>query len=525
MNYATRNVLSIFGGHDANVSFYNGSRNSYHTIELERLTGKRYFRLHVDNSQNEIIDLLNKCQLIAEDFWGIENNYETLLMGSDGHISPKILKKVFNFEKIEKLGTHHQCHAATAFWQSPYREATIFSFDGGGDDGFFNIYRGDDSGIELIEKVQSDFGGGYLLFASLLKEVAEKSSQQLALPGKMMGLCAYGRPDAQLTEVLQSFYIDRDFNKLIVDANLPFNLGFNPWADPLNNFCFEGEAAYNFAATSQAAFEEAFIKILSQYDQNLPICLTGGGALNVLLNQRILNEINADIFVPPNPNDCGLSLGHLLIYKKPSAKINVAYSGIPLLDRDSLLNLVKERKAKKQTMAQFANLLHHGKIIGTIFGDSEVGPRALGHRSILCDPKFPGMKDTLNSKVKFREWFRPFAPICRDIDSDKYFLSRSFENMEYMSFAPKVKEEFVKILPSITHIDGTSRLQIVKNNSCPQIYELLTEFSKQSDTTVLLNTSFNIRGRPILSTIQDALFALDNTELDGVRVEDYYFEK
>ena len=522
----TKNVVSIFAGHDANITFFNAKNNSYHIIELERLTGKRYFRLHVDNDKKEIKRLLIESQNIAEDFWGIENNYDTLLINSDGWIKPKrILKQVFNYKKIQTVTTHHYCHASAAFYQSPYDEAIIFSYDGGGDDGFFNIYKGDRTGIKLIDQIESEFGGGYLIFASLIKEVAEKSSHQLALSGKMMGLCAYGNAKSELIDIFESFYLDGDFDKLIQNAKLPLDSGFNPWKNPLKNYCFEGNGAYNLAATAQKAFENAFIKIYSKFDQNLPICLTGGAALNVLLNQRILDHINPDIFIPPNPSDCGLSLGHLLFFHKPKERVKVSYSGLPLLDRNELFKFTELYNAKKLSMQDVAHLLKQGKIIGMVFGDSEVGPRALGHRSILCDPKFPNMKEIINSKVKFREWYRPFAPICRDVDSERYFSSRNFKNMEFMGFAPQVKDEFKNILPSVTHFDGSSRLQIVSSDSCPTIYELLSEFDKISETAVLLNTSFNVKGRPILSTIQDALSVLESTELDGVLIEEYYFEK
>ena len=160
LNMETKNVVSIFAGHDANITFFNAKNNSYHIIELERLTGKRYFRLHVDNDKKEIKRLLIESQNIAEDFWGIENNYDTLLINSDGWIKPKrILKQVFNYKKIQTVTTHHYCHASAAFYQSPYDEAIIFSYDGGGDDGFFNIYKGDRTGIKLIDQIESDFGG------------------------------------------------------------------------------------------------------------------------------------------------------------------------------------------------------------------------------------------------------------------------------------------------------------------------------------------------------------------------------
>ena len=157
-----------------------------------------------------------------------------------------------------------------------------------------------------------------------------------------------------------------------------------------------------------------------------------------------------------------------------------------------------------------------------VYGDSEVGPRALGNRSIVCDPNIADMKDILNSKVKFREWYRPFAPFCKKEEAHKWFETRNFDNLEYMSYAPRVK---VDTLPSITHVDGTARLQVVTEESHSHFYELLTEFGKISETNVLLNTSFNIRGYPILSSIEDALYALNNTEMDYVVIEDYLFGK
>ena len=193
---------------------------------------------------------------------------------------------------------------------------------------------------------------------------------------------------------------------------------------------------------------------------------------------------------------------------------------IVTVKKNDLDEFIKEYDAKKITKKDIAKLIKDGKIIGLVYGDSEVGPRALGNRSIVCDPNIPDMKDILNSKVKFREWYRPFAPFCKKEDAHKYFDSPNFDNLEYMSYAPRVK---VDTLPSITHVDGTARLQTVTEESHSHFYELLTEFGKLSDTNVLLNTSFNIRGYPILSTIEDALYALENTEMDYVVIEDYLF--
>jgi carbamoyltransferase len=135
------------------------------------------------------------------------------------------------------------------------------------------------------------------------------------------------------------------------------------------------------------------------------------------------------------------------------------------------------------------------------------------------------MKDTINKKVKFREWFRPFAPICCEENANKYFETSNNANYKYMSFSPKVKNDFRNLLPSITHVDGTSRLQTINYNQNPYVYELLKEFEKLSGMPILINTSFNIKGKPILTHYQAALQNLDSSELDGVILDKYYITK
>jgi carbamoyltransferase len=251
--------------------------------------------------------------------------------------------------------------------------------------------------------------------------------------------------------------------------------------------------------------------------------MTGGCALNVLVNEKVKCLYDRPLYVPPNPHDGSLSLGHMFLYRKPTERVNITYSGLPLLGSRAGLNFfVTKYKAKKVNKKEIAQLIKDGKILGLVYGDSEVGPRALGNRSIVCDPNIADMKDILNSKVKFREWYRPFAPFCKKEEAHKYFETRNFDNLEYMSYAPMVK---VDTLPSITHVDGSARLQTVTEESHPHFYELLTEFGKISETNVLLNTSFNIRGYPILSTIEDALYALNKTDMDYVVIEDYLFGK
>ena len=516
-----KNLVSIFAGHDANVSFYHADKNKYYTIEIERLVQKRYFRLHEDNTPEEQFNILKQCVDIAEKRWGIKNDYETVLICSDGYINVNP-REIFNTENVSTVAKHHQTHAASAFYMSPFKEALIVSYDGGGDDGHFNIYSANSEGVRLLDNITSDFGGGYLLCGSLVREVAEKSRHQLALAGKLMGLCGYGKPIEKYVPAFQEFFFDRDYRKLAFLTKLPLKNIDNPWKNPLDNWVFEGQEAYDIAATAQEGFERAIFSVLDKYDPDIPLILTGGCALNVLVNEKVKSAYSRPLYVPPNPHDGSLSLGHLFLYRKPDHQVDITYSGLPLVDCDELQNYIDEYGATKLNKKDIAELIKDGKIIGLVYGDSEVGPRALGNRSIVCDPNIADMKDILNSKVKFREWYRPFAPFCKKEDAHKYFDSPNFENLEYMSYAPRVK---VDTLPSITHIDNTARLQTVTKNSHSHFYELLTEFGKLSETNVLLNTSFNIRGYPILSTIKDALYALENTEMDYVVVEDYLFKK
>lgn len=520
-------IVSLHGAHDANLTFVDTEKEIYHVIEIERLVKKRYFRLHVDNSPQDIFSILKECQNIAEKKWGFLNDYDVLTYVFDGWISTDILRSVFNTKQIISVD-HHYAHAAGAFYQSPFKDALIISYDGGGNDGFFNVYSATDNGIQLVDKVDCDFGGGYLLLSSCCSEITKDSKHMLSLPGKMMGLCAYGKSDPEKIKIMKNIFIDKNYKKVSDLGNYNLKNTDNPWKNPLENYIFEGEESFNFAANAQKAYEDMFLEIfnvlINKYNPK-NVCLTGGGGLNVLLNQHIKDNYPINVFVPPNPNDCGLSVGASFLTHKPKKQVNLAYHGIPLLDSDKQEELLKGRKTSEINFDKICKLLKEGKIIGICRDDSEVGPRALGNRSIICDPSYKNMKDILNFKVKFREWYRPFAPFCLKNDANIYFDSKTFDNMEFMGYAPIVKPAYREALPSITHVDNSSRLQTVTEESHKFFYNLLTIYKKYSDIPVLLNTSFNIKGNPILSSIEDALYVLDNTELDCVVINNTFVEK
>jgi carbamoyltransferase len=209
---------------------------------------------------------------------------------------------------------------------------------------------------------------------------------------------------------------------------------------------------------------------------------------------------------------------------KPEKAIDLTYAGIPIMDEDTLYRILESNwKSQPLNIEYLVDFLINGKIAGVVRGNSEHGPRALGNRSIICDPTKPNMKEILNDKVKHREWYRPFAPVVRLEDVSKYF---EFEGeSRWMGFCPKVREEWRDVLVSITHVDGTARVQTVTREQNEWLYDLLTEFEKKSGVGVLLNTSFNVDGKPILSTYQDALEVYNKTQLDGLVLSDYFIEK
>ena len=243
--------------------------------------------------------------------------------------------------------------------------------------------------------------------------------------------------------------------------------------------------------------------------------------MNILLNTKLAKQ--RETFITPNPNDTGLAVGLVCSKVKPYTPVDTTYLGPEVWDRRQLPKILYDRKGTKIEIKELVQKLIQGEIVGVVRGRSEHGPRALGNRSIICDPTIGEMKDTLNAKVKGREYYRPFAPVVRLEDVNKYF--NWDKESRWMSFCPEVKEEYKNILKAITHIDGTARVQTVTRKQNEFLYDLLTEMHNQKGIGVILNTSFNIAGKPILNTYEDALWVLDNKQMDALLLEDYYIKK
>lgn len=520
-------LISIYPSHDSSLCIRTED-GKFRIFEFERLLKERFAR--IDNKDN-YKEVYNSIKTIIKNECGIDN-FKTCYQLHLPKTHEEYLKEIFKIEKfVEEY--HHVSHANCAFYQSLFQEALVISYDGGGFDGgsgddrvtYFNIFHASRNGkLKRLKYIPYDLGTSYGLLALPISEITKTEENWgerfLGFAGKIMGLCAYSKPKLEWLDAFKEFYKQHkhvgpiDLKKTLskkIDLSLDIN-------------STQGELSYQIAATSQLAFEEIIFEELKPFfkQYKLPVVLTGGCALNVILNQKLRDILDVPVFVPPNPSDCGLALGFMLNKNSSQEPIDIMYEGFPILDKVDLLKYAAERNAVKITIPEIAKLLSEGKILGLMRGNSECGPRALGNRSILCDPSIADMKDTLNHKVKFRESFRPFAPMVKLEEVDKYFNFSG--EAAFMSYSPTVKPEWKNKIPAVVHQDDTARVQTVDKNQNPYIHDLLTEFDKLKQG-VILNTSFNIKGKPILTTIEDALEVLDTTELDGIIVEDYFFEK
>lgn len=529
--------LSIYGSHNATIVLEHKGE-ILEIIELERFLNVKnigYAQYMVASSRKYCAELVLEY---IKDKYGFDH-FDTVLHqhceSNDTSFTVNIsLHQYFKLfpanNYVEQL--HHQAHAAGAFYQSSFNKAIAFSFDGGGNDGFFNIFLCDrDTGLTRIEDFSEshsiDLGFAYMVFGDYLQDIRLENSLSignLVYAGKILGYQSYGKVIDDWYQPIKEFYRSKpdgnNYHYLLSLLSQKIGITF----DISNRLT--GEIAQNLAATSQKVFEDLFFEIADPFVEkypDYPICLSGGCALNIVLNTKVKMRYQRPVFVGPAPNDCGIAVGMILQCLRPKEAYDVSYLGISVLDKYILPREIESRNGQKVSIDCIVNDLRTDRIVGVIQNRSEHGPRALGNRSIICSPLNPDMKDILNSKVKNREWYRPFAPIVRLEDVSEYF---EWEGpSEFMSFCPKVKEEYKNIIPSVTHVDGTARVQTITRDKNPLIYDLLTLFKKRTGVGVLINTSFNINGKPISSTYSDAFWIFDNTEIDALYLNEYYFTK
>lgn len=442
-----------------------------------------------------------------------------------------------------RMAGHHESHMASSFYSSPFEEAAILSFDGGGDLLTSMTGFGHGRDIDILDRGFFPHG-----VASLYSTVTRwLGFKPLVDEGKVMGLAPYGGP-AMISTVRKLFSIN-DHGQTILDlkysrlcdshilmlAPALIDLLGGPmrrYGDPLTDH--HRDVAY----AAQVCFEEALfeqLRVLYRQTKSPNLCLSGGAALNSVANGKISkNTPFQRVFVPPFVHDAGTAAGAAQwVHHREMGRsrvtqktlISLGSSVPPDRVRASLANYKIGHTILSSPSRIAARLLAKGLFIGWFQGRAEAGPRALGYRSILADPRNPNAKDRLNAQVKYREAFRPYAPAVLEERFHEYFDVAPGESEPYMLQVREVRPDKRALIPSVTHVDGTGRVQTVSARDNPRFYELIKHFGEITGVPVVLNTSFNVMGEPIANTLEDALRCFYTCGLDALIVEDTLISK
>jgi len=477
-----------------------------------------------------------------------------------------------NFNNIKKIKfcSHHMSHAGSAFYPSPFDKSLILTLDGVGEWATSTIGIGENNKIEILEQINFPHSIGLLYSAFTYYLGFKVNSGEY----KIMGLAPYGTPK----------YADLIFNKLIdlkEDGSFRLNMKYFNYATGLTmvNNKFEklfgkkrrsseekSENLLQFhmdiASSIQFVIEQVILKICQYIKKKYKLenlCLAGGVALNCVANGKILKEnIFKNIWIQPAAGDAGGSLGAALVYyynhlrkDRKVSKIDQmkgSYLGPSFTDDEIHKELIEcgavfEKLSEEDLLTKTSKKLSEEKAIGWFQGRMEFGPRALGCRSIIADPRSPNMQKLLNLKVKFRESFRPFAPSILSEKANEYFnincesphMLLVSDIQEHLKIPMSEKEQKLfginklnikrSSIPAVTHVDYSARIQTVNKDTNKKFYNLLTKFYELTNCPILVNTSFNVRGEPIVCRPLDAFNCFMGTDLDILVIENFILFK
>lgn len=428
---------------------------------------------------------------------------------------------------------HHLAHAISAYTYSPFKEATILVVDGRGAFEATSIWYARDGKLEPLETIKFPNSLG-LFYAKFTKYLGFKP---LSDEWKVMGLAPYGKEGVSLKEFISNDDVPYKVNwKKILGQGMADVSGIEKVFGPERKENEEiNERHKDIAFAVQKETEKAMLNLAKYAVEKTGcknLCLAGGVVLNCKANGLIANsDFIENIFIQPSASDEGASLGacfypYLLIDKKlPKFELKHLYWGSSY--ENEVEDILKKYKLLYEKLNNpdkiVAELLADGKIIGIFHGRMEFGPRALGNRSILADPRDPDMKDKVNSSVKYREWWRPFAPSILEEHYYNYLDAKFLSPFMILSFP--VKKEKRDEIPAVTHIDGSARPQSVNKNINPFYWNLINEFYKKTGVPVVLNTSFNLKGEPIVCSPFDAIRTFYTSGLDYLLIEEFLISK
>jgi len=431
---------------------------------------------------------------------------------------------------------HHLCHAASAFFVSPFEEAAVLSVDGIGEiaSTWCGIGRGNK--LEELYKIKYPHSLGFL-FEALTEFLGFQMNND---EYKIMGMASYGKP-AYMNEFKKIISLEDGgrfkINNYYTAFRLPLRRSrlaelFGPAREPGTPY---EERHYDIAASLQKTLEEALLHIANHLYKTTKLenlCLAGGVALNVVANQRIFCETPfKNVFIQPASSDAGTSIGaayyvyNQILGKPRGEAFTSAYLG-PSYGNEEIEKILKRSKLpyrqSENIVNDVARLLADGKVVGWFQGALEMGPRALGSRSILADPRDPRMKDRLN-EIKFREEFRPFAPVTLEEMGSRFY--EDFHPDPFMLYAYKVRPEAADKIAATVHVDGTARVQSINRQQNQKYYDVIKEFERITGVPTVVNTSFNIKGKPIVCTPEHAVEDFYGCAMDALAIGDFIVSK
>jgi len=509
--------------------------------------------------------------------------FSSFVMSMPIWLKDKLFLKKTILDELKKLGgdeqdirvkllfsEHHESHAASAFFPSPFQEAAVLTVDGVGEWTTTCIAHGRNSELQFLEEMHFPHSLGLLYSAFTYFLGFKVNSGEY----KVMGLAPYGKP--RYAQLFYDHLLD-----LKGDGSFRLNLKYFNFVSGLTMTSRQMEILFgkarrqpeslldqdymDIAASLQAVTEEIMLR-LARYAAKLTssgnLCLAGGVALNCVANGRILREkIFESIWIQPASGDAGGALGaaYAALYRHTGAprtmpagsqdKMKGSYLG-PASTRKEITAYFSRMGAKTQEyeddealLDRVAQMISEGKIIGWHSGRMEYGPRALGGRSILGDPRDKTMQRRMNLKIKFRESFRPFAPSVLASEAGRYFVIDTIS--PYMLLTAPVRQEHRiamtgdeeklfgidklniprSVIPAVTHIDYSSRIQTIHPETSPRYHRLLEKFCALTGCGLVVNTSFNVRGEPIVCTVEDSYKCFMRTEIDALVVENFLLLK
>jgi carbamoyltransferase len=429
---------------------------------------------------------------------------------------------------------HHFAHALSSYSYSGFDDAAIVVMDGRGAWEATSIWHGSNGRVSHVLTINwpNSLGLFYATFTGFLGFVPNSDEW------KVMGLAPYGKPGVDL-----GIFLDLRDAPYKANAGLLHGSGANPYAgwpkalgSPREPESEIGDLHKDIAFAVQDMCETAMmniVKLALEKTKSKNLCLAGGVALNSKANGKIVaSGIVKDLFVQPAASDDGVAIGAALApfldngQRLPLRPMRHAYLG-PSFDDDAIASALNTYKIHASRLsdpaATAAEFLSNGKILGWYQGRMEFGPRALGSRSIIADPRDPEMNAKVNNAVKFREWWRPFAPSFKKESAPEY-LESAYDS-PFMILTAQVRPEKRSIIPSVTHVDGSARPQTVEQQINPLYYRLIDEFGKRTGVPVIMNTSFNLRGEAIVHTPTDAIRTFYSSGMDALFLGSYLVEK